>query len=173
MCRHFNNRALCLRDLVFSIITKPVEIVKLHGDNGTSFGILNLKVAIIEWKLKPVISIELRHQVPLRVNKCKLLRVSAKHALAYIELKLLFFSRLLQSVKQDVVDCTFTTTNDSFLAVLVHVNWLMLEDNLLFQLQIRFSKYKNFSFTRDIYVISRTNCAENFYRFTFCANASY
>jgi hypothetical protein len=48
VCRHFNDRALRLRDLVFCVIAKPVEVVKLNGNNGASFGILNLKVTIIE-----------------------------------------------------------------------------------------------------------------------------
>jgi len=80
-----------------------------------------------------VISVELRNQISLSVYKGKLFCVPTEHALADIKLELLLFSRLFQSIEKNIIHRSFATAYYRFLTVFVHKNWLMLENDLLFQ----------------------------------------
>lgn len=173
MGSHFYDWTLSFSYLVLSIVAKFIQVVKLDWNNGACFWVFNLEVAIGEWKLEPMVSVELWYQISLRINQCKLPSVSAKHALAYIELKLLLLSCFLQSVKKDVIDSPFATPDNSFFPVFIHVNRLVFKNDLFFKFKIRFTENKNFSFTRYIDVIRWADRTKHFNWFTLGTDTSY
>jgi hypothetical protein len=97
-------------------------------------------MAVSKRELKPVVSVELSHEVSLSVDQRELLSVPTKHTLTNVKLKLLLFLSLLQSIKQNVVYSSFTAANNCFFSVLVHIHGLVLKYNLLFQFQVCFPK---------------------------------
>ena len=58
MSFHFYNAVHLLRIAIY-LIGKPLQVVKLDGDQGASFGVLDLKISVIKAVLQPVVSIEL------------------------------------------------------------------------------------------------------------------
>ena len=85
--------------------------------------------------------------------------------------KLLLLSLALR-VKQNVVDCTFETTNDSLGAIFVHVGWLVVHDNLLFELQVGLAENQNFTLTSNVNFGSGANSRENFNSLILAVNCS-
>ena len=109
-------------------------MVQLDGDDAARLWVLDLKCAIKDADLQPMIAIKLRDQVSSLVTQRELLRVSGEHDLSDIDAKQLTLLRLAQTVEQDIVDGTFLAANDRFAAILVQVHRLVFHVDLLLEL---------------------------------------
>ena len=105
-----------------------------------------------------MVPIELRKQVPCRVDQSELLGVATKHNFADVHLELLLLFGLLDRVKHYVVHGSLPAADDSFLAVFIHVHRLLVHHNLFLQLQVCLAENQDLPFASDVNIILRSDC---------------
>ncbi len=125
-------------------------MVQLDGNDGASFRIFDLKGAIENTDLEPMISIELRNQVSCLVTEGKFLRVTGEHDFGDVNAKDLPLLCLRQTIEKDVIDCSFSATYDSFFAIFIQKHGLVLHVDLLFELQVLLAKDEDFPLESDV-----------------------
>ena len=138
-------------------------MIKLDRNDGARLGVLDLKRAIEDADLQPMVAIELRDQVTSLVAEGKLLAVAREHNLRDVHAKELAFLGLTKRVEQDIVDSAFCAAYDSLTAVLIEVHGLILHVDLLLQLQVLLAKDQDLALQGHIDVRRGAYRAENLY----------
>ena len=136
--------------VALSIVLEALEMVKLYGDDAARLWVLDLKGAVEDTDLQPMVTIKLRDKISRLVAEGELLAVSREHDLGDVNAEKLPLLGLAQTIEQDVIDGTFLAADDSFTTILVKVHRLILHVDLLFQLQVALTEDEDFPFKSDI-----------------------
>ena len=159
--------------LALRVILEALHMVKLDRNDGARLGILDLKGAIEDADLQPMVAIELRDQVTSLVAEGKLLAVAREHDLRDVHAEELALLGLAERVEQDIVDSAFSAAHDSLSAILVEEHGLILHVDLLLQLQVLLAKDQDLALQGHIDVRRGAHRTENLHSLTLtvdCCN---
>ena len=154
---HLDQLMLRRGSIAISIVLVPIEMVQLHRDDRARLWVLNLKRALQDADLQPVIPVKLTDQVARLVTQGELLAVTREHNLGDVNAKELPFLSLAQTVKEDVVDSTLSTADDSFASILIEEAWLVLHIDLFLQLEVVLAEDENLSLESHVDICATAN----------------
>ena len=146
MSLHLDKLVLTRGGISFSVVLETLEVIQLHWNDRASLWVLDLECSIEDADLQPVVTIKLRNQITCLIAQGEFLRVAREHDLRDVDTEELSLLRLAQTVKQNVVDCSFLATDDGFAAILVQEHRLVLHVDLLLQLQVALAEDENLAF---------------------------
>lgn len=163
MSSHLNN--LCFRRLSrsISILRIVTKVIKLNGDDRSSFWVFDLESFLCICELQPMITVKLGDQITLLVNESEFLCISREHNFRDVHFETLsFVTNIIKSIEKNVANSSFSATNDGFFTILIHIEGLVIHHNLLFELQISFAEDQNLAFASHKDVLGRTDSREDF-----------
>ena len=132
------------------VVLEALKMVQLDRDDRAGLRILDLKGTVQDADLEPMVAIELRDQVTSLIAQGKLLRIAREHDLCDIDTEQLALLSLAKTIKQDVVNSAFRTTDNGLATIFIQVRRLVFHIDLLLQLQVVFAEDKNLSLERNI-----------------------
>ena len=169
---HLDQLMLRRGSISVSVVLVPIEMVQLHRDDRARLWVLNLKRALQDADLQPVIPVKLTDQVARLVTQGELLAVTREHNLGDVNAEELPFLSLAQTVKEDVVDSTLSTADDSFASILIEEAWLVLHIDLFLQLEVVLAEDENLSLKGHVDICATADSREDLNCLTLAVDRS-